>query len=306
MPITLIENFRAPFYAPFYAAAALGAYQAEGLDVEIKPSPDAAQTMQTLLAGGGEISWGGPLRLMDAREKHATREPIVFCEVVGRDPFFLVGREPNPRFRLADLLERRLCVTTEVPTPWMCLQHDLRLQGLDPAAVSLGPLRRMAQNAAALRAGKADVIQVFQPFAQELVQSGAGHVWYAAATRGPTAYTTLNTTRRYATSHPETLMAMCRAMYRTQKWIASNDGSALANVVSSYFPDLPQRVLAASYDSYLQLGLWNKTPLQSKEGLSWLNDAALAHGMLKQRFAYDDVVEPRFAQAAMQDDPPSM
>ena len=31
MPITLIENFRAVFYTPFYAAFALGAYAAEGL-----------------------------------------------------------------------------------------------------------------------------------------------------------------------------------------------------------------------------------------------------------------------------------
>ena len=93
MPITLIENFRAAFYAPFYAAAALGAYEAEGVDVRIEASPDAAKTMQTLISGGGDVSWGGPLRLMEARERRPANEPIVFCEVVGRDPFFLIGRE---------------------------------------------------------------------------------------------------------------------------------------------------------------------------------------------------------------------
>src|SRR5215216_2792601 len=104
MAITLIENFRAVFYTPFYAAFALGAYKSEGIDVRMKASPDAAQTIQTLLAGSGEVSWGGPLRLMLAREKSPRQEPIAFCEVVGRDPFFLVGRDANPRFELSHLL----------------------------------------------------------------------------------------------------------------------------------------------------------------------------------------------------------
>jgi NitT/TauT family transport system substrate-binding protein len=306
MTIRLIENFRAAFYAPFYAAAALGAYEAEGLDVRIEASPDAARTMQTLISGHGDVSWGGPLRLMEARQRRPAHEPIVFCEVVGRDPFFLVGREANTEFRLADLAGKRLAVTTEVPTPWLCLQHDLRLAGVDPATISLAPPQTMAQNAAALCAGEVDAIQIFMPFAESLVESGAGHIWHAAADRGPTAYTTLNTTRQYAQAHPDVLLAMCRAMYRTQKWIASHDGRALATAIASYFPDIPAGTLAAAYDRYLRLGLWNTNPIQSREGLEWLTDAAIANGFLTQRLSYEEVVDMRFAEAALRDDPPSM
>ena len=53
----------------------------------------------------------------------------------------------------------------------------------------------MADNAAALRAGSLDAVQLFQPYAEELIASGAGHVWYAAADRGLTAYTALVTRR---------------------------------------------------------------------------------------------------------------
>jgi NitT/TauT family transport system substrate-binding protein len=306
MPITLIENMRAAFYAPFYAAAALGAYEAEHLEVDIKTSPNAARTMQTLISGGGDVSWGGPLRLMEAREKHPAREPIVFCEVVGRDPFFLIGREKNARFRVADLVGKRLAVTTEVPTPWLCLQHDLRLAGVDPGRIELAPARTMAENATALRAGEVDVIQVFMPFAQELIESGAGHIWYAAASRGPTAYTSLNTTREFAGAHPEVLHAMCRAIYRTQKWIGSHDGAALAHAIASFFPDLPQPLLAAAYDEYLRIGLWNTTPIQSSDGLIWLREAGRAGGYLTQSPRYEDVVDMRFAEEAVRGGPPSM
>jgi NitT/TauT family transport system substrate-binding protein len=59
MTIRLSENFRALFYAPFYAAHAIGAYQAEGVDVELVPSPDPARTAAALQAGEVDVMWGG-------------------------------------------------------------------------------------------------------------------------------------------------------------------------------------------------------------------------------------------------------
>src|SRR3989304_5449505 len=53
MAITLIENFRAVFYAPFYATAALGAYEAEGMEVKMKMSAAADKTLTTLTTGAG-------------------------------------------------------------------------------------------------------------------------------------------------------------------------------------------------------------------------------------------------------------
>src|SRR5512142_1233534 len=51
MPIRLSENFRALFYAPFYAAHAIGAYDAAGVAVELVHSPDPASTAAALLHG---------------------------------------------------------------------------------------------------------------------------------------------------------------------------------------------------------------------------------------------------------------
>src|SRR5690349_12307718 len=101
MKITLIENFRAVFYTPFYAASALGAYAAEGLEVEMKMSAELGKALQ--FAGTDGVSWGGPLRVMAALDKEPKGGYVAFCEVVGRDPFYLVGRKPNPGFRVQDL-----------------------------------------------------------------------------------------------------------------------------------------------------------------------------------------------------------
>ena len=202
MAIRLSENFRALFYAPFYAAHAIGAYQSEGVDVTLLSSPDPERTAAALRAGDVDVMWGGPLRVMLTHAQDPAADSVCFCDVIARDPFFVVGREPRPDFQVADLVGLRFASVAEVPTPWLCLQDDLRRAGVDPVRLNRISGPTMAENAAALRDGSLDAAQLFQPYAEELIASGAGHVWYAAADRGLTAYTALVTrtaAARYAT-----------------------------------------------------------------------------------------------------------
>jgi NitT/TauT family transport system substrate-binding protein len=301
MTITLIENFRAAFYTPFYAAFALGAFEKEGVDVRLETSTAADKTLSTVLSGSGQVSWGGPMRLLHAHNENSDSALVAFCEVVGRDPFYLMGREPNPGFRISDLASKTLAVVTEVPTPWYCLQYDLRLAGVAPADMRLAPARSMAQNVAALRAGEVDVIQVFEPFAQQIIEQGIGHRWYAAASRGPTSYTTLNTTRDFIANNTDAVLRMTRAIYRTQQWIAVHDGHALAQAVSSYLPDIALPTLAACCDGYKASGIWNANPLQQRAGLDWLRDAMLACGAIRAKITYEEVADMRFAEQVIRE-----
>lgn len=306
MKLTLIENFRALFYAPFYAALELGAYRAEGLDVDMITPDATSRSIDMLAAGTGEVSWGGPLRVILAHDKDPASDTVVFCEVVGRDPFFLIGREPNPSFQLADLLGKRVGITTEVPTPWICLQRDLQLAGIDPSTITRAQPRTMAENADALRAGEVDVIQLFQPYARNVLDDGSGHRWYAAADRGPCCYTTLNTTRRFIREHPDTVQRMTRAIYRTQKWIYAHSGAQLAAVVAAYLSHVPADVLARCFDEYKSLGVWSRDPGVKRAGIEWKRDAMLETGTIRKGLEYEDYVDPRFFEAAMRDDPPSI
>ena len=306
MKITLIENFRAMFYAPFYATAELGAYEAEGLEVDMKTASAAAPSLQMLAAGGGDVSWGGPMRIMLARDQDPQARTVAFCEVVGRDPFFLLGRTANAGFRMHDLVGKTIATVSEVATPWICLQYDLRLAGIDPSTIKRSPERAMAKNAAALRAGEVDVIQVFQPFARTLIDEGAAHLWLAAADRGLTSYTTLNTTRDFIDKSPDTLLRMTRAMYRTQKWIAAHEGRDLAEVVARYLPDIPVPVLAACCDEYKARGVWNRGPVVQREGLEWKREAMLSCGAIRTGLAYEDYVDMQFAEQVVREDPPSV
>ena len=304
--ITLLENFRAVFYAPFYAAEALGAYKAEGLAVAMKASAAPERSLTSLGTGAGDVSWGGPLRVMNTLDKDRSAGYAAFCEVVGRDPFFLIGRTANPAFQLKDLVGKSLGVVTEVPTPWICLRYDLRRAGIDPSTIVCAPGKTMADNCAALRAGEVDVVQVFQPYAEGLLASGAGNLWYAAASRGPTAYTTFNTTRAFLDKNPNLALGMTRAMYRTLKWIAAHPGRDLARALESYFPQVSQDILAACFDRYKTLHLWNRDPRVQRAGIEWLRDAMLAAGSISTPLTYEECVDNRFAEQAVREDPPSI
>jgi NitT/TauT family transport system substrate-binding protein len=116
---------------------ATGAYAVEKLSVELLPSPGVGLAERALLDGAVEVLWARPMRAHEAPRRGPNSALACFAEVVCRDPFSIVGQYPNPGFRLADLSQMPTAIVSEVPTPWLCLQEDLRQAGIDPA-----PLRR--------------------------------------------------------------------------------------------------------------------------------------------------------------------
>ena len=304
MAINLCESFRAMFYTPFYLPFALGTYEAEGVDVTLSTSPSLDTVAEQLRDGIADVYWGGPMRIMVMRDRIREPEIIGFSEAITRDPFFLIGKTPNPSFDLRDLLDIRFASVSEVPTPWVCLQEDLRRAGIDPASLNRNPERSMPENVEALANDKADVIQLFQPFAEQVLSSGAGHLWYAQAARGYCTYTTLYATKDMIASRPDDMHRMTRAMYRCQKWIHAVQPSEIASAVAEFFPDISADILSAAAARYVELGVWGKDPHLPREGFERLRDSLVSGGLISIRPEFEDCVENQFADAVIAEDPP--
>ena len=291
MRLRIAENFRAVFYAPFYAAQALGFYAREGVDVELINSSVAGDGVAALLSGTIDLTWGGPMRVIKARDQTPASPLVCFCEVVTRDPFFLVGRSVRPEFSLADLTAMRFAAVSEVPTPWLCLQHDLRLDGIDPARLARGADRTMAENFAALCNRQLDVVQVFEPYVSLALLADAGRILHAANTRGPTSYTTFIATRDSVTRHRAAFAAMTRAIGRMRLWLGEHGAEELAEVTASFFPDVSRDVLVSSLRRYRDAGIWACTPEISRAGFARLTDSLLSGGFIARHPTYEDCVE---------------
>jgi NitT/TauT family transport system substrate-binding protein len=306
MTIVLQETLRAAFYAPYYAALALDAYGQEGVEVRFVSSPTPSQAARGLADGTVQVGWGGPMRVMLTYEQDPSCDLVCFCEVVTRDPFFLMGRTERPDFKVADLMGMRVATVSEVPTPWLCLQEDMRRAGLDPSKLDRISDQSMANNAAALRRGEVDAVQLFQPFVEELLEAGAGHIWYAAAERGPTSYTTLYARRALLAERREECQGMVRAIHRTLKWVHAGDGARLAAAIAAYFPDVPQQRLAKALDRYKALGLWGQDTRLPRAGYERLRAGLVSGGLVSIGTAYESAVDNGLAEIVIRQDPPAL
>jgi NitT/TauT family transport system substrate-binding protein len=306
MPITLQENLRGLLYAPYYAALALGAYRDEGLEIAFVSAPAPSQAPVGLFAGTVDVAWGGPMRVMQMYETRPDSDLVCFGEVVTRDPFLLVGREPHPGFTLADLYGKRVATVSEVPTPWLCLQEDLRRSGLDPDALPRIADRSMAENMAALRRSELDVVQLFEPFAEELIAAGAGHLWHATANRGPTAYTSFYTRRRVLAARRDEMKKLVRGLYRTQKWLHAQPPEALADAVQSFFPSVPPTLLRAAVARYRALGIWGRNPIMPRAGYDRLKAGLISSRFVEKGVPFELAVDNSLAEEVVREDPPML
>lgn len=306
MSIKLYENFRSIMYTPFYLAIALGAYDKEGVLVEMQTSPNLPETTAGLLAGKVDVSWGGPLRVLLDYDRNQNSDLVAFCEVNMRDPFILVGRTPNPTFEFSDLVNLKVATVSEAPTPWICLSDDIRNAGIDPQKLNRIGNCPVEDNIRALCEGKIDVVQLFEPYVEILSQEGSGHIWYASAARGYTSYTAFFTSRKTANVQKDNLLKMTRAMYRTQKWLYGHDSNEAAELVASFFPEIPLHQLSGAIKRYKILEIWGHNPILKRQGFDRLKSAMLSSGSITHNIPYENCVDTSFAEQVILEDPPAI
>ena len=267
MKIRLAENFRAVFYAPFYATVALGFHRDEGVDITLVDSPSPGAGIAELAAGNIDCMWGGPLRVIKERDQAPKTESSIVA--AAKDPFFLMGSPLLQPFALEDLASLRLGVVSEVPTPWLCLEQDLRDLQIDPAGIAKTLDKTMADNALGLTQCTLDVAQLFEPYVSQLELAGEAVVLRAASDRGFTAYTTFISSYANLARHKE-----------------------LARVVQPFYPALPRQTLERAMQRYEQAELWTCRRAISRQGFDRLVLSMQQSGFVKSSPSYDDCIAP--------------
>ena len=310
MNIKLAENFRAVFYAPFYATHALGLFAEQGVTITLLDSASPGAGIAELAKGNIDVMWGGPLRVIKERDQFERTEGslVAFCEVAAKDPFFLLRRkrgelrasqstdlaanqsQRGEAFALKDLVNLRFASVSEVPTPWLCLQQDLRESGVDPAKLNRAADRSMQENLDALLLGELDVIQVFEPYVSLALAQADIEVVHAASQRGYTAYTTFISTFGGMQRNHAGFEAMILAIEKFRPWLAAHGPAELARVVKPFYPHVSLDVLTACLTRYHAAELWTCRRVISRQGFARLAASMLDSGYIKLAARYEDCV----------------
>ena len=292
--IILYENFRSLFYTPFYLAFEIGAFQKEGVSMDFGECEEPGKGAKESAGRNDALSWGGPMRALHLHDKDPRCDLVCFCEVVGRDPFFIIGKKQSDSFQLTNLQNIRLGSFSEAVTPWLCLQDDCRRAGLDPDGLSRTSNKTVSENMESLRSGTIGAVQLHEPYAEILIKEG-GCMLYDQAQRGLCSYTSLYTDRSMLNERSYEMQLITNAIAASLKWIHGNEPGDIASAVKPFFNNFSEEILASAIQRYKNNGIWNKHPTLSTEGFERLRSALLTGGLISRIIPYDEVVDTRFA-----------
>lgn len=296
MNLTLAENFRAIFYTPFYLLKTLRLADQAGLEIEWLPPSSPGGAIDAVKDGSVDLTWGGPMRVMKDHDTTKANGQSLLCfgEVVSRDPFFLIGKKTLGRFELAQLRQLRMALVSEVPTPWLCLQADLRDEGLNVREIEALLVRglSMPEQIASMKTGILDVAHLFEPLVSEMLQDSAYQVLYPAYTRGPTVYTTLICSRDGWNKNHVAFGKLMQALRNLQNWMHAQTPALLAEHVQEFFPDTAHTVLESAICNYLHNGIWAKDPSMSKKGFDRLSYSLNSGGFIRTQISFDSCITP--------------
>ncbi len=288
MKLTIAENFRGLFYVPFYVLRERAFSRELGLDIDWLPPGSPGGAIDDVKAGKIDLTWGGPMRVMidhDTTPDDAHRL-LSLSEAVGRDPFCLIAREPN--LSLTDLPALRLSIVKEVPTPWLCLQADLRDQGIS-IPHQLITTWSMQEQLNALANNQVDAIQSFEPFVTQALLDG-GHLLYEASLRGPTVYTGFITSRATLEARHKEVAVLDAALAQALSWVREAGAEATAELVNGYFPELTHHQLTSAATRYLERGVWSHSTSINRAGFERLSNSFFRGGAIRAPANYESCV----------------
>jgi NitT/TauT family transport system substrate-binding protein len=271
--LRLVAPFHSLFYAPMHVAVHGGHLAAEGLEPMLTTADHAGGTVDALLGGRADVALSGLMRSFELADRGGPRL-VHFAAVNDRNGFFLLGREPRPRFSWSDLVGRTVLSFAGAPTPWLCMQAVLRRQGVDPARVTFVRHLATPEAVSAFRAGKADFIEHGPPVIDELVRDGAGHlVASMGEATGPVPFSSCMTT-------PEMLTG--------------------AAVMAPAFPEIAAGTRVRAVERYLRQSTWAPDPALTRAGFEALQEILLAGGFIARRRRFEDLVDTSLAAQAME------
>jgi len=295
----MMEPFHSPFYAPALIAIRGGHFAEEGFDVTLLTAEPGHGTADALLDGSIDVAVSGLMRSFGLVDTGGP--PIVhFAAVNDRNGFFLVSREPRPRFAWTDLVARTVISFGGAPTPYHCMLSVLRRHGVDPARVSFVRDLPVPQAVAAFRAGRADFLECGPPIVDRLVAEGTGHLVASMGdATGPVPFSSLMTTPERLARERADLVRLVRAFHRAQRWLAQATSQEIAAMLAPAFADIEPPLLARILARYRAQATWPTSPLLDRPGYERLQEILLAGGFMTRHHPFELLVDTDISSEAL-------
>lgn len=298
--ITLSEVTHSVFYAPQYAAIALGYFEEEGLQVELVNGEGADKVMTSVISGQVDIGLAGPEASIYVYNEGKEDYAKVFAQLTACDGSFLVGREADSDFSYEKLKGTHVIAGRKGGVPYMTLEYLLGQHGVTPENTNLDNSIQFSMMGSSFASGVGDYVTLFEPTATEFELTGQGHILASIGEdSGEIPYTAYFANKSYMEENSDVISAFTRAIYKGQQYVANANAEDVANLIMDFFPDTDVSVLTKVVERYRDIGAWATDPVLEQDSFERLQDVMQSAGELDVRADYSEVVDTSFAKAAM-------
>lgn len=294
------EVTRSLFYAPQYVAIEKGFFAEEGLEVELTTTWGGDKTMTALLSDGIDVALVGSETSIYVDQQGSTDPVINFAQLTQTDGTFLVSRKKVDHFSWEQLKGSVFLGQRKGGMPQMAGEFTLKKHNIDPQKdLQLIQNIDFANISSAFASGTGEYVQLFEPTASQFEKDGIGYVVASFGTEsGLLPYTVFMAKKSYIDKNAETIQKFTNAIHKAQKWVASHPAEETAKLIAPYFKEIQPDILASSVKRYLEQGSYAADPILDEAEWNNLQDIMEEAGELKQRAAYNKLVNTTFAQKA--------
>lgn len=271
--IRLNEVTHSIFYAPLYAAANLGYFEDEGLEVTIESATGSDASMTALLSGSADVVLVGPETVVYSQ---GTKDsPVVFGQLTQKDGSFFVSRDQVSEFTLDDLKGTTIIAGRQGGMPAMTLEYIIEQAGMTIGTNTVAGEVNLRTDVAFPMIGSefitsgCEYCTLFEPTATNLQKEGNGYVLDAVGEfSGYLPYTVFATKQSFLDDKSEQAEKFLRAVQKGYKYISTQSSLLVAQALAPSFAGMSVEDLQIAVEQYLAIDAWCSSPVMTEESFN--------------------------------------
>lgn len=287
--IKVAEVTHSVFYAPQYAADALGYFEEEGLDIEIILASGADKVTASVLSGDVQIGLCGSEATIYVYNQGEEDYLVNFSALTKRDGSFLVSREKIDNFTIDMLKDKHIIGGRKGGMPAMTLEWALNQNGITNPNIDTSIA--FASMSGAFIGGTGDFVTLFEPNALQIEQQGYGYVVASVGELGGVVpYTAYNARKSFIDNNPDVIEKFTKAIQKGLDFVHNSSDEEVAKTILNYFPDTSLNDLTNMIKRHREIDSWFTDTLIKEEDFNHIQEIMENSKELTKRAPYDKLV----------------
>ena len=302
--IELNEVTHSIFYAPLYVAMNNGYFEDEGLTVNLTNGGGSDTSMSALLTGSADMILAGPETAVYTDQQGVSNKPVVFGQLTQCDGSFIVSKEQNAEFTLADLVGETIIGGRAGGLPAMTLEYIIESNGykIGEGADEINLRTDVAFDLTASVWQNDNTVKyctLFEPTATNVVNAVQGSQIVASLGElsGSIPYTCFIAREDYLEDHGDVAEKFLNAVKKAYDYIKNNSSYAVAQALLPSFDGNTVEELQVAVEQYLAINAWSSNMVMSSSSFDNLMNVMMNAGVITEKSVFSDVVDNSIAES---------